>query len=103
MILATLIMAIGGIGGAYFSVKAAVSFTSDLRDDLFSKVQEFLRLTVEIDAGDAYGPHGQKIGKFDEASESIFYVDYVKVWQNENYTPYQIDDAKFPGELDLAN
>ena len=68
-----------------------------------SKVQEFLRLTVEIDAGDAYGPHGQKIGKFDEASESIFYVDYVKVWQNENYTPYQIDDAKFPGELDLAN
>ena len=37
MILATLIMAIGGIGGAYFSVKAAVSFTSDLRDDLFSK------------------------------------------------------------------
>lgn len=34
-------MAIGGIGGAYFSVKAAVSFTSDLRDDLFSKVQEF--------------------------------------------------------------
>ena len=41
MILAPLIMAIGGIGGAYFSVKAAVSFTSDLRDDLFSKVQEF--------------------------------------------------------------
>ena len=41
MILAILIMAIGGIGGAYFSVKAAVSFTSDLRDDLFSKVQEF--------------------------------------------------------------
>ena len=41
MILATLIMGIGGIGGAYFSVKAAVSFTSDLRDDLFSKVQEF--------------------------------------------------------------
>ena len=41
MILATLIRAIGGIGGAYFSVKAAVSFTSDLRDDLFSKVQEF--------------------------------------------------------------
>ncbi len=68
-----------------------------------SKVQEFLRLTVEIDAGDESGPHGQDIGKFDETSESIFYVDYVKVWQNENYTPYQIDDAKFPGELDLAN
>ena len=41
MILSTLVMAIGGIGGAYFSVKAAVSFTSDLRADLFSKVQEF--------------------------------------------------------------
>ena len=41
MILATLVMAIGGIGGAYFSVKAAISFTSDLRADLFSKVQEF--------------------------------------------------------------
>ena len=35
------VMAIGGIGGAYFSVKAAISFTSDLRADLFSKVQEF--------------------------------------------------------------
>lgn len=41
MVLATLVMAVGGIGGAYFSVKAAISFTSDLREDLFAKVQEF--------------------------------------------------------------
>lgn len=68
-----------------------------------SKVQEFLRLTVEIDAGDGWGPHGMKIGQFDHESDSVFYVDYVKVWQNEGYTPYQIDDDKFPGTLDLAN
>ena len=41
MVLATLVMAVGGIGGAYFSVKASISFTSDLREDLFSKVQDF--------------------------------------------------------------
>ena len=29
-----------------------------------SRVKEFLRLTVEIDAGDGWGPHGQKIGQF---------------------------------------
>lgn len=68
-----------------------------------AKVQEFLRLTVEIDAGDGSGPHGQNIGQFDESSDSVFAVDYVKVWQNETYEPYQIDDAKFPGGLDMAN
>lgn len=68
-----------------------------------AKVQEFLRLTVEIDAGDGWGPHGQKIGQFDESSDSVFCVDYVKVWQNEHYEAFQIDDAKFPGSLDMAN
>lgn len=41
MILVTVLMALGGIGGAYFSSKASICFTSDLRDDLFSKVQDF--------------------------------------------------------------
>lgn len=41
MIGTTLLMAISGIGGAYFSSKASISFTSDLREDLFAKVQEF--------------------------------------------------------------
>lgn len=50
-----------------------------------SKVKEFLRLTVEIDAGDGWGPHGQEIGQFDDKSESVFYIDYVKVWQNESF------------------
>ncbi len=68
-----------------------------------SQVKEFLRLTVEIDAGDGWGPHGQKIGQFDHASDSEFLIDYVKVWQNENYEQYVIDDSKFPGELDMKN
>lgn len=68
-----------------------------------SKVKEFLRLTVEIDAGDGFGPHGQKIGQFSESGDNIFMVDYVKVWQNENYEAFEIDDSKFPGELDLEN
>lgn len=41
MVLTTFVMAAGGIGGAYFSAKASICFTSDLRDDLFAKVQEF--------------------------------------------------------------
>ncbi|MGN1419199.1 MAG: family 16 glycosylhydrolase [Acutalibacteraceae bacterium] len=65
-----------------------------------SKVKEFLRLTVEIDAGNEYGPHGQKIGSF--SGENVdFLIDYVKVWQNENYEPFIKDDSEFPGELDL--
>ncbi len=68
-----------------------------------SHVKEFLRLTVEIDAGDGYGPHGQRIGKFDEDGESVFYVDYVKVWQNSSYAQYEISDEAFAGELDFAN
>ncbi|MDO4296791.1 MAG: ABC transporter ATP-binding protein [bacterium] len=35
------IMAVGGIGGAYCSSKASICFTSDLRGDLFGKVQQF--------------------------------------------------------------
>lgn len=34
-------MLITGIGGAYFATKASVGFSSDLRQDLFNKVQEF--------------------------------------------------------------
>lgn len=41
MVLTSVVMALGGIGGAYFSSKASICFTSDLRGDLFSKVQEF--------------------------------------------------------------
>lgn len=41
MILTAVVMALGGIGGAYFSSKASICFTSDLRDDLFAKVQDF--------------------------------------------------------------
>ena len=35
------LMALSGIGGAYFSAKASICFTSDLRRDLFARVQEF--------------------------------------------------------------
>ncbi len=41
MVLAAVAMAACGIGGAYFSSKAAISFTSELRGDLFAKVQQF--------------------------------------------------------------
>jgi len=41
MLLTALIMMAGGIGGAYFAAKAAISFAADLRKDVFAKVQEF--------------------------------------------------------------
>lgn len=69
-----------------------------------SKVKEFLRLTVEIDAGDGFGPHGQKIGKFSHNNEDNddFLIDYVKVWQNENYEQYIKSDDEYQGSLDLG-
>ena len=41
MVLTAIVMALGGVGGAYFSAKASICFTSDLRDALFAKVQNF--------------------------------------------------------------
>ncbi|MBR6004181.1 MAG: ABC transporter ATP-binding protein, partial [Lachnospiraceae bacterium] len=41
MILTAAIMAIGGIGGAYFGAKASINFAADLRKDAFANVQKF--------------------------------------------------------------
>ncbi len=41
MVITALFMMAGGIGGAYFGAKAAVSFATDLRSDVFDKVQKF--------------------------------------------------------------
>ena len=41
MILTAFIMMLGGIGGAYFAAKAAGNFATDLRSDVFAKVQKF--------------------------------------------------------------
>ncbi len=36
-----IVMMLGGIGGSFFSAKASVGFASELRKDVFTKVQEF--------------------------------------------------------------
>ena len=41
MVCVAFAMAASGIGGAYFSAKASICFTSDLRKDLFARVQQF--------------------------------------------------------------
>ena len=41
MIIFTLTMMIGGLGGNYFNAKASISFAADLRKDAFRKVQEY--------------------------------------------------------------
>lgn len=41
MLFTTVFMAAGGVLGSYFAAKASISFTSDLRRDLFAKVQQF--------------------------------------------------------------
>lgn len=41
MVAMAFVMMAGGIGGAYFAVKAAMYFGRDLRKDLFRKVQQF--------------------------------------------------------------
>lgn len=73
------------------------------RDGGVAKVAEFLRLTVEMDAGDGYGPHGMKIGQYSNKNSLPFFIDYVKVYQNKNYTPFVISDSQFDGVFDKAN
>ncbi|SHJ40239.1 ABC transporter ATP-binding protein [Thermoclostridium caenicola] len=41
MIGTALFMMAGGVGGAYFAIKASSGFANDLRKDLFRKIQEF--------------------------------------------------------------
>ncbi len=41
MVCAVLVMAVGGTLGAFFAAKASICFTSDLRRDVFKKVQQF--------------------------------------------------------------
>ncbi len=41
MILTAVLMMAGGVGGAYFGAKASVNFASDLRKDVYQKVQTF--------------------------------------------------------------
>lgn len=41
MVLTAVIMMAGGVGGAYFGAKASVNFATDLRSDIFKKVQSF--------------------------------------------------------------
>lgn len=78
------------------------TWASDAGD--VSRVKEFLRLTVEIDAGDGWGPHGQKIGQFSHNNEDNddFEIEYVKVWQNENYEEFIKNESEFTGSFDLS-
>ena len=41
MALTAVVMMAGGVGGAYFGAKASVNFASDLRSEVFAKVQKF--------------------------------------------------------------
>ena len=41
MIRTALLMMAGGVGGAYFGAKASVNYSSDVRRDVYKKVQEF--------------------------------------------------------------
>ena len=41
MVLTALLMMAGGIGGAYFGAKGAISFAADVRRDVFLKIQKF--------------------------------------------------------------
>ena len=47
MVLLALCMMVGGVLGAYFAVKASVSFAAALRKDVFTKVQEFSFANIE--------------------------------------------------------
>ncbi len=47
MILCAILMMIGGVGGAYFGAKASVYFATDLRADVYKKVQKFSFANVD--------------------------------------------------------
>lgn len=47
MIATAILMLAGGVGGAYFGAKASVNFASDLREDVYKKIQSFSFANVD--------------------------------------------------------
>lgn len=47
MVLTAVLMLLGGVGGAYFAIKASVNFAGDLRQDVFNKIQKFSFANIE--------------------------------------------------------
>ena len=41
MLVTSLLMMLGGVGGAYFGAKASINFGADVRKDVYAKVQTF--------------------------------------------------------------
>ncbi len=47
MVITALLMMAGGVGGAYFAIKASSGFANDLRKDLFNQIQKFSFTNIE--------------------------------------------------------
>lgn len=47
MVITAILMMAGGIGGAYFGAKASVNFASDVRADIYKKVQTFSSANID--------------------------------------------------------
>ncbi len=47
MVLSALFMMAGGVGGAYFGAKASVGFSSDLRKDVYGRIQGFSFMNID--------------------------------------------------------
>lgn len=61
-----------------------------------SRVEEFLRLTVEI-RDTTYGPYGQEIGTFENRDDGStdFCIKSVQVWQKDEYKTSIQDTSEF--------
>lgn len=70
--------------------------------DRVSLTPEYMKLTVEI-RDTVYGPYGQKIGTFENHDDDTndFVIQSVKVYQNENYLPYQKSKSEFDNKKSL--
>jgi len=62
-----------------------------------SRVPSYLRLTVEIRRQEL-GPYAAKLGEFTNtrANPSVFEIDYVKVWQHEDFLKHVRQPEDFP-------
>ena len=104
-------MAVGGILGSYFAAKASINFTTDLRRDIFKKVQQFsfanidsfstgslvTRLTNDIQQVQKCTDHGLKNGPAGswDVCGGIIYGIYDE-WKAGGY-PAGGDPPSFPG------
>ena len=79
MVVTAFVMAAGGIGAAYFSYKASICFSSDLRKDVFDKVQQFSFKNIDDFSS---GSLVTRLTNDIQQIQNVLMLSLIHIWKN---------------------